>query len=308
MQSTKFSEAHGFTLKLEKCKFFQAQITFLGFVVDKNGIHPNPAKIEKIKSMPAPVDKSQLRSLLGSLNYYQRFVPAMKKLRAPLDDLLKNDTPFQWSKDCQKSFEFFKEYLSSDLLLTHYDARLPIIVAADASSQGLGATIMHKFPDGKIKVIQHASRSLSPPEKNYSQIEKEGLALVFAVKKFHRFIYGRPFTLQTDHRPLLSIFGSKKGIPVYSASRLQRWALLLLNYDFKIEYVNTKDFGYADVLSRLIDLQQKPEEEFVVASIQLEKEVENIIEICKSNIPVSFKVIQNLTNRDPELQQVIKFV
>lgn len=301
-------EAHGFTLKLEKCKFFQAQITFLGFVVDKNGIHPNPAKIEKIKSMPAPVDKSQLRSLLGSLNYYQRFVPEMKKLRAPLDNLLKNETPFKWSNDCQKSFEFFKDFLSSDLLLTHYDAKLPIIVAADASSQGLGATIMHKFPDGKVKVIQHASRSLSPPEKNYSQIEKEGLALVFAIKKFHRFIYGRPFTLQTDHRPLLSIFGSKKGIPVYSASRLQRWALLLLNYDFKIEYINTKDFGYADVLSRLIDLQQKPEEEFVVASIQLEEEVENIIDLCQSNIPVSFKVIQSLTNRDSELQQVIKFV
>ncbi|KAK6763819.1 hypothetical protein RB195_024228 [Necator americanus] len=89
----------------------------------------------------------------------------------------------------------------------------------------------------------HASRCLTQPQKNYSQIEKEALALIFAVEKFHRFIHGRHFTLRTDHKPLLAIFGSKKGVSVYKANRLQRWATMLLNYSFTIEYINTKDFG-----------------------------------------------------------------
>lgn len=271
-------------------------------------MRPDPAKVEKIKSIPAPTNVSQVRSLLGSLNYYSRFVPQMKSLRAPLDNLLKKDTKFVWSKECQDSFQHFKEFLSSDLLLTHYNPKLPIIVAADASKDGIGSVLMHQFPDGNIKVVQHASRSLTPAEKNYSQIEKEALGLIFAVTKFHRYIYGREFSLQTDHRPLVSIFGSKKGIPVYTANRLQRWALTLLNYNFKIKYINTKEFGYADMLSRLIDQQQKPEEDFIVASVQLEEEIDCILQECHNNLPVSFKVIKNLTKRDSDLQKVIEYV
>nr|VZI33649.1 unnamed protein product [Spirometra erinaceieuropaei] len=119
----------------------------------------------------------------------------------------------------------------------------------------------------------HASRTLAPVEKNYGQTEKEALALVFAVKKFHRLFYGRHFTLLTDHKPLLSIFGSKKGIPVYSASRLQRWATILLGYDFDIRYCRTTDFGQADALSRLLSNQQEPEEDTVIVAISIEDDV-----------------------------------
>lgn len=185
--------------------------------------------------MPPPTDVSGVRSFLGAINYYGKFVPNMRMLRYPIDKLLKEDAKFVWDSECQKAFEKFKQILTSGLLLTHYDPKQEIIVSADASSVGLGATISHKFPDGSVKVVQHASRALTKAEQNYSQPDREGLAIVFAVTKFHKMIFGRRFLLQTDHAPLLRIFGSKKGIPVYTANRLQRFALNLLLYDFSIQ-------------------------------------------------------------------------
>lgn len=98
--------------------------------------------------------------------------------------------------------------------------------------------------DGSIRPISYASRTLQPSEQKYSQIEKEGLAIIFAIKKLHNFILGPQFKLQTDHKPLLAIFGNKRGIPIYTATRLQRWALTLLGYSFQIEYINTESFAY----------------------------------------------------------------
>ena len=109
----------------------------------------------------------------------------------------------------------------SDLALTPYDPKKELIVAADASIYGIGSVLLHKFDDGSTKPIVHTSRSLLPAEKNCSQIEKEGLSIIYAIKKFLRFIYGRSFTLQTDHKPLLAIFGSKKGISSHTANNLQ---------------------------------------------------------------------------------------
>ncbi|KIH69541.1 hypothetical protein ANCDUO_00105 [Ancylostoma duodenale] len=127
----------------------------------------------------------------------------------------------------------------------HFDPKLELIVAADASDYGIGAVIMHRFADGTEKAICHASRNLTDAEKKYGQIEKDGLALVYAVRKFHRYFLGRHFTLLRDHKPLLAIFGSKKGLPTYSANRLLRWSLILRGYDFTIEYRKTTNFGQA---------------------------------------------------------------
>ncbi|MGL5708694.1 MAG: RNase H-like domain-containing protein, partial [Aeromonas sp.] len=198
--------------------------------------------------------------------------------------------------------------LSSDLLLTHYDPQQPIIVAADASNHGVGAVISHVFPDGSEKAIVHACRTLTPAEKNYGQIEKEALALVFAVKKFHKMVYGRHFLLLTDHKPLLSIFGSKKGIPVHSANRLQRWATILLGYDFEIQYRRTQDFGQADALSRLIGDHQHLDEDAVIAAVSVENDVRSQLSDAIRAIPVTASDIRNATSADPLLQQVIHYV
>ncbi|BHF62582.1 hypothetical protein SprV_0200556400 [Sparganum proliferum] len=258
--------------------------------------------------MPAPKNVSQLRSFLGLISYYSSFLPSLHDVRAPLNRLLQKDAPWCWSPDCEKAFAQLKSMLSSDLLLTHYDPTLPIVVAADASNHGVGAVISHTFPDGSEKAIMHASRTLTPAEKNYGQIEKEALALVFAVKKFHKLLYGRHFTLLTDHKPLLSIFGSKKGIPVYSASRLQRWATILLGYDFDIRYCRTTDFGQADALSRLISNQQEPEEDTVIAAISIEDDVRRQLSDAIRGIPVTAADIRHATEQDPVLRQAITYV
>ncbi|PIO64870.1 hypothetical protein TELCIR_13484 [Teladorsagia circumcincta] len=147
--------------------------------------------------------------------------------------------------------------------------------------------------------------ALTPAQKKYSQIEKEAFALIFAVQKFHRFIHGRHFTLMTDHKPLISIFGNKKGVLVYSANRLQRWATMLLNYNFSIQYVNTKDFGQADALSRLISSHTSEPEDRVIAATDTEITAE-ILDNC-NHLPVSFKAIQAATSYDPILAQVINY-
>ncbi|VDD84544.1 unnamed protein product [Mesocestoides corti] len=125
----------------------------------------------------------------------------MHNVRPPLNHLPGKDVPWIWSDECEEAFCQLKSMLSSDLLLTHYNPALPIVVAADASAKGIGAVILHVFPDGTEKAIMHASRSLTTTEQRYGQIEKEALALVFAVRRFHKLIYGRRFTLLTDHKP-----------------------------------------------------------------------------------------------------------
>ncbi|PIO52877.1 hypothetical protein TELCIR_25810 [Teladorsagia circumcincta] len=252
--------------------------------------------------MPPPKDVSQLSAFLGLVNFYGNFVKDLHNLRVSLDALTKKDA---WTPACQSSFDRIKAILKSDLLLTHYDPSLPIVVAADASNSGIGAVLSHQFPDGSEKVIYHASRTLTPARKKYSQIEKEAFALIFAVQKFHRFIHGRHFILKTDHKPLISIFGNKKGVPVYSANRLQRWATMLLNYNFSIQYVNTKDFGQADALSRLISPHTSEPEDRVIAAIDTEITAE-ILDNC-NHLPVSFEAIQTATSDDPILTQVINY-
>ncbi len=206
---------------------------------------------------------------------------------------------------CRESFYKAKQILLSDLLLAHYDPNMEIKVAADASIDGLGAVILHRYPDGSEKAIEHASRSLTPAEKNYGQIEKEALSLVFAVKKFHKMIWGRKFVLETDHKPLLAIFGSKKGIPVHSSSRLQRWAIALMSYEFVVQHKKSEQFGHADVLSRLIANHHSPLETIVISSIRVfECEVSRILVDAIRILPVTAENIANETKEDQLLSAV----
>ena len=170
------------------------------------------------------------------------------------------------------AFEKLKEVLTSELFLTHHNPDLDIIIASDVSAYGISVCILHKMLDGSTKPIAHVSRTLLPAERNYSQIEKESLSIIFAVTRFHRYLLGRHFKLQTDHKLLIFIFGSKKGLPTHTANRLQRWGTILLNYDFDMEFLPSKKLGHADSLSQLIPRNGEPLEDSVITSLWSERD------------------------------------
>ena len=180
-------QEYGFRLRVEKCEMFLDRIKYLGFIFDEQGRRPDPENVAAIQKLTTPKDTSELRTFLGLISYYSVFLPRLYELRAPLNRLLQKDVRWCWTPDCEKAFRDLQKVLTSDLLLTHYDPEFHIKVAADASQNGVGAVILHQFPDGTEKAIMHAARTLTKAERNYSQIEKEALAIIFAVKNFTRW-------------------------------------------------------------------------------------------------------------------------
>ena len=165
----------------------------------------------------------------------------------------------------------------------------------------MGAVLSHTFPDGSERPIAYTSRTLSDAEKNYAQIEKEGLALVLGVKKFHKYLYGRRFTLVTDHKPLVSIFGPKKSLPTLAAARLQRWAVLLLGYQYDLKFRSSSQHSNADDFSRLPRSSSGEPKDYLEAGTV----AFNMHQI--STLPVTASQIQQATSRDYHLGAVMRY-
>ena len=154
------------------------------------------------------------------------------------------------------------------------------------------------MPDGAKNPIAHASRTLLPTEKHYSLIEKEALGIIFAVTKFHRYLHGRFFTLLTDHKPLITIFGSKKSLPIYTVNRQLRWGTILLNYNFKIEYLPSKQISHADGLSKLVLKYSEPFEDTIIAALRTDCEIKNMIANTIKEMPVTLLEIKSEAMND----------
>ena len=293
-------QEHGVRLRQDKCTFFQESVEYLGHTISAGGVHTTDQKVKAVVDAPSPRDVSELRSFLGLLNYYSKFLPNLASTLHPLHVLLREGQRWNWSKQCQLAFEAAKKALVQAPLLVHYDPTLPMSLAGDASAYGIGAVISHKMADGTERPIAFASRTLSASEKNYSQVEKEALSLIFGIRKFHQYLYGRHFTLITDHKPLTTILGPKQGIPQVAAARMQRWALLLSAYSYSIQFRSTHAHCNADGLSRLPLPAEtavgNPEDSTVVNLMQI------------SFVPVLASDVAIATRKDPVLSKVLVYL
>lgn len=244
-------EGAGLVLRKDKCLFFQNSVSYLGFVIDRHGLHKSADKVRSILEAKRPSNTSELKSFLGLVNYYRNFIKNASSILCPLHELLKKNVKWSWGTEHENAFEFIKKELASDNTLAHFNQDAKIILTVDASPFGLGA-ILSQIEKGIERPICYASRSLNAAEKRYSQIQKEATAIIFGVRKFHQFLYERDtlFVLRTDHKPLLSIFSPNRGVPEVSANRLQRYALFLSAYNYVIEYVPSALYS-ADFPSRM---------------------------------------------------------
>lgn len=153
----------------------------MGCITSAEGISPTQEKVEAIKNAPHPENSTQLRAFLGMINYHGKFIRNLNSIFQPLNKLLQNDQEFSWSPKCERAFNKAKKSLSFSHILVHYSPSLPVILESDASQYGTGAVILHHFHNGDKRPTVYASWSLSPFEKNYSQIEKEGPAIIFVI-------------------------------------------------------------------------------------------------------------------------------
>jgi hypothetical protein len=235
---------HNIQLEPDKCEFLKTELQYLGHIVTADGVAPDPKKIQAIVEFPTPKTPTSVKSFLGLVGYYRKFVPDFSKRAKPLNDLLKKNQTWRWETEHEESFRNLKEQLTKPPILRFTDFTQPFVLTTDASDYAIGS-ILSQGDIGKDKPIAFASRTLNKAETNYSTVEKELLAIVWSCKHFRPYLLGRMFTIVTDHKPLTWIFSVKD-----PSSRLLRWRLLLEEYQFEIVYRAGVKNVNADALSR----------------------------------------------------------
>ena len=237
----------GITLNADKCEFNKSRITFLGHVIDQDGIHADPVKINAIRSFPTPGNRTELKRFFGMVNYLGKFTPDLAKETTKLRELLKKDNDWNWNQFHVIEFQNLKKKMSSTPVLAPFSLESDTLLSTDASSYGLGAALLQRC-EGEWRPVAFASRTLSESEKRYAQIEKEALAVCWASDKFHYYLAGRKFVIETDHKPLVAILGEKElsKLPL----RVQRFRLKMLTHDYIVRYTPGPKLVLADALSR----------------------------------------------------------
>lgn len=232
-------------IQLDKSEFLHKSCAFLGHVVSTDGIRPNPEKISAVKNFPIPKTPKQIKTFLGLLGYYRKFINDFANLTKPLTSCLKKGSKIVLNERYVQAFETCKNILTNDPLLQYPDFSKPFNLTTDASNFALGA-VLSQGPIGSDKPICYASRTLTDSEINYSTIEKELLAIVWATKYFRSYLFGNKFRIITDHRPLTWVMNLKE-----PNSKLIRWRLKLEEFNYEIIYKKGKANTNADALSRV---------------------------------------------------------
>lgn len=233
---------HNMKLNREKIKLCQESVKFFGHILTSCGVKADPDKIKSILEMAAPADAQSLLRFLGMTTYLTKYLPSLATVAEPLRSLTKKGEPWNWTQQHARAFQQLKEMVTSTPVLRYFDEKKEITIQCDSSSVGLGAALLQAG-----QPVVYASRTLSPTERRYAQIEKETLAILFACRKFVLYILGKPVTVQTDHQPLIKIFEK----PLIQAPlRLQRMLLGLQRYKVTLCFTPGKEVIIADMLSR----------------------------------------------------------
>lgn len=251
--------AHNLKLNPNKCDFFKSEVTFLGHNCTSDGLKPDKHKIQTIINYPRPTNKDEVTRFHAIANYYRRFIENFSTITQPLTNLRKKRVAFIWTDACEKAFQTIKSYLISPPLLAYPDFTKQFRITVDACNTGCGAVIS-QIHDSNDLPISFISRTFKKGERNKAIIEKELLAIHFALKTFRHYIYGQQFVVFSDHKPLIYLFKLKN-----PSSKLMRIKMDLEEFDFCIEYIKGRDNVISDALSRISikDLFQIYEENHV---------------------------------------------
>lgn len=281
----------------DKLQYKVDEVKFFGHVFTAKGVTPDPERVKALLALENPKDKNELQRLMGLFNYLRAFIPDMASITAPLREMLKKDIKFQWL-DCHTNvLNKLKNLIGTAPVLANFDETKEISIQCDSSKSGIGCCLMING-----QPMSYASRSMSDAEQNFSQIEKEFLAIVYSCKKFHYYIYGRQVKVLTDHKPLVSLMN--KHVANIVSPRLQRLKLKVLKYDLLVEYLPGKSMFVADLLSRdyLKDSSDRCDE-FV-------NEVVHCVGLY-TNVLISDRkkqLIEVATKEDEILQEVINYM
>jgi len=235
------------TAKITKCHFCPSQMSFLGYIFDQQGVHPDPNKVKAIENLPIPENITQLRQFLGLTSYYRKFIKEYANTAAPLTDLLRQSTPFLWTTATDWAFNKLKQSLLAHPILQLPDLSKEFTIITDASGIAISAILTQHFEKKEV-VIEYASRVLSPSERNYSATQREALAVFWGINQFKQYLTPGAFTIQTDHHSLRWLMSMKNPQGI-----LARWIMELQTFgDFKIQYRPGSSNTNADTLSQLI--------------------------------------------------------
>ena len=244
----------GLTLKASKCQLFRSSVSFLGHTISSEGIKPDQSKLKVIADWPTPSNIKEVRSFLGLVNYYRRFIPSLANIADPLYRLTRKSIEYKWNNQCEEAFIVLKNALMSEPILRPPDPskKFIIIIITDASNIGLGAILAQYDPnDKRDHAISYIGKLLSKPQKNYSVMERECLAVIWAVRQFRSYIYGQEFIILTDHSALRWLFSQKEPI-----GRIARWITAMMEHSFKVIHRSGEKHSNADALSRVLHVNQ----------------------------------------------------
>ena len=232
-------------LSPEKCILFQREVTYLGYIVNKNGVKVDARKLEAVAEWPIPRNVTEVKRFLGLASYYRRFIANFAEIAKPLHKLTEKDVTFAWTNESDRAFKKLKKVLCSAPILVFPREGAEFILDTDASGESVGAVLSQKSEEGDEKVIAYYSKVLSKRERRYCVTRRELLAVVQAVSHFHCYLYGQNFKIRTDHSALQWLLRFR-----HLEGQVARWMEVLREYDFKIEFRPGKGHQNADAMSR----------------------------------------------------------